>query len=254
MRYTSDQFKVLSYDEQLMYGELHARLPVYQRRLEQAGECIAQMQPLAPNSYLSLSFGKQSLVMAHMVFQVQPDIPCYFLASDESWILHNYAEVIQAFCDRFPINLHIVQTSHVWLDPELDWQESRAKGDKDLQTMTGEQDFDGWYWGLAAEESKARRISLAKNQLPGIYQYKSGKYRCCPLWDWGLPDLAAYIATHNLPMLNAYKTLGLNARTTARLTKQAAQWGLGDIKVANLQAFQSLCDRFPALRSTNRYG
>jgi 3'-phosphoadenosine 5'-phosphosulfate sulfotransferase (PAPS reductase)/FAD synthetase len=252
MQYTSRQFEKLNYEEQLEYGRLHAKLPLYKNRVESANTAIAAMQELAANSYLSLSFGKQSLVLAHLLFQVCPSVPCYFLASDESWILHNYAQVIQEFCGRFPINLTIVNSSHVWSN-DFDWEESRASGDKDLQKMTGNQEFEGWYWGLTAEESKARAITLSSNQRPGIYEYKSGKFRCCPLWNWGLADLAAYIATHNLPMLEIYHRLGLTARTTARLTKKAAQWGLSDLKRSNLEAFQVLCDRFPTLRSVNRY-
>jgi hypothetical protein len=47
-----------------------------------------------------------------------------------------------------------------------------------------------------------------------------------------------------------YKRLGLGARTTARLTKQAATWGgLTALKQTNLATYQLLMARFPELRS-----
>lgn len=245
-------------DEQLSAGRLHARLPLHRRRRDFALEGIAAMRRVAPRSYLSLSWGKQSIVLAHMLYQVEPSLPMYFLASGESWLIHNYAEVIEQFTARWPIQLHIVQTDHVFDGQGLDWAASRAAGKRDLQTMCDPADWEGWYWGLAKMESKGRRFTLSARYdgqpHPSIYRYSgewaTGKYRCCPLMHWGLLDLAAYIAEHDIPLLDAYHTHGLGTRTTARVTGMTADYaGVSAIKQTSLEAFNRLCARFPELRT-----
>lgn len=236
------------------------------------------MQEIAPRAYVSLSFGKQSLILAHMLYGMAPETPMYFLASSETWLMHDYAAVIASFLERWPVRLTIVQTNHAALDidapiawlseqhssirwemrppgsPTWTWKESRDAGDRDLQEMVERTDFDGWYWGLAKEESRARAITLStrwKGQPhPAIFRYTDGKYRCCPLMHWKTVDLAAYIATHDLPMLDAYRIDGLDTRTTARIRRRPVENGvMGQIRRYNGDSFNRLIDRFPELRS-----
>ena len=241
------------FDQQIEQGKVYARLDVYKRKLEYALDGIDAMRKLAPLSYLSLSFGKQSIVLAHMLYQLDPNIPMYFLASGESFIIHNFEEVIEKFKSRWNINLTIVYRDHVFDDESNNWQQSRDKGKGDLESMCNRDDWDGWYWGLAKDESKARRITLSKRwpmqPHPTIFKYIDGKYRCCPIMNWQLLDLAAYIATYDIPMLNQYHSMGLQSRTTARITRKAARWGgVMTIKQTDISAFNRLCARFPELR------
>lgn len=245
-------------DEQLEAGRLYARLAVHRRRRDFALAGIEAMRQLAPNSYLSLSWGKQSIILAHMLYQLQPSLPMYFLASGESWIIHNYAEVIEQFTARWPINLRIVQTDHVFDGSNLSWTESRKRGQRDLQSMCDPAEWDGWYWGLAKHESKGRRMTLSATwdgqPHPTIYRYSgewaAGKYRCCPLMHWGVMDIAAYVAAYDIPLLDAYHTHGLETRTTARVTGKTTYYGgVSAIKRADLEAFNRLCARFPELRA-----
>lgn len=235
------------------------------------------MQEIAPRAYVSLSFGKQSLILAHMLYGMAPETPMYFLASSETWLMHDYAAVIASFLERWPVRLTIVQTNHAALDidapiawlseqhssirwemrppgsPTWTWKESRDAGDRDLQEMVERTDFDGWYWGLAKEESRARAITLStrwKGQPhPAIFRYTGGKYRCCPLMHWRVDDLAAYIATHDLPLLDAYRRQGLEARTVARLTRRALANGFAVAgRHYNLAMLNALATRFPEVR------
>lgn len=247
-------------DKQLREGRLWARLRQYKNLLRRSLDAIEQMEQIAPRSYVSISFGKQSLVVAHMLYQIKPDIPMLFLASGETWLMHNYADVIDQFTARWPINLSITQTDHVFDGSDKDWQSSRDAGQNDLQKMGTDGDWDGWYWGLAKEESKQRRLTLSRRKGQPkelhryIFKYKSGKYRCCPLSDWGVKDLAAYIATYDIPLLDIYHKEGLQARTTARLTRKAAEWGgLTALKHTDMTAFNKLCQRFPELRGVQTH-
>lgn len=242
------------FEQQLAQGRLYAKLSTYRRKLAFALEGIALMRACAPHSYLSLSFGKQSIVLAHMLYQRDPQMPMYFLASGESWIIHNYADVIEQFMSRWPINLHIVQTDHVFDGSAKDWTTSRHAGKGDLERMCNRADWDGWYWGLAKEESVKRRMTLSLKQdeqpHPTIFRYADRKYRCCPLANWRLEDLAAYIGTYEIPLLSDYYEHGLQTRTTARITRECAELGgVIQVKQTSITAFNRLCERFPELRA-----
>lgn len=120
--------------------------------------------------------------------------------------------------------------------------------------MCDRDDWDGWYWGLAKDESKPRRMTLSYRwdgqPHPTIFRYVDGKYRCCPIMNWTVKELAAYIATHDIPVLEEYHRLGLQSRTTARITKKTAEnGGVMEIKYTDMSAFNRLCARFPELRS-----
>lgn len=240
---------ISNFAEQRAVGRVHAKSARFARQLAFAREGIDRMLEAAPRSYVSLSFGKQSLCVAHMVYSVAPETPMYFLASDETWSLYDYADVIESFLSRWPVRLTIVQT-HRWTDGE-DWQSVRDAGDQDLQRMVPREAFDGWFWGLAMEESPARKLTLlAANRQdtphPTIYRYSDGKLRCCPVMRWGIEDLAAYVVTHDLPMLNIYRKFGLTQRTTARVTKKMLRnQGMALARMTNSRGFRTIVDRFP---------
>jgi len=241
------------FEQQLEQGNVYSRLDVYKRKLAFALEGIEAMRKLAPLSYLSLSFGKQSIVLAHMLYHIEPTMPMYFLASGESFIIHNFEQVIEQFKSRWDINLTIVQRDHVFDGVDKTWQQSRDEGKGDLESMCKREDWEGWYWGLAKDESKARRFTLSKRwdcqPHPTIFQYSDGKYRCCPIMNWKVLDLAAYISTYGIPVLEQYHRMGLQSRTTARITRKAAEnGGVLEVKQTNVTAFNRLCARFPELR------
>ncbi len=220
------------FDAQIMAGKIYARTPRFDRAVKFATEGLERLSELAPRWYVAISFGKQSICLAHLAQSIKHDVPLYFLASTETWSMFNYQEVIDDYVAKYNPNLTIVQTDH--LETGKTWKQSRDAGDKDLQKMCDEKDWDGWAWGLSMDESKPRRITIAtgirqRNGHPSIYQYGSGKYRCCPLMKWEIQDLAAYIATHNLKMLNVYEKYGLTQRTTARFTKQAVEFGAANM-------------------------
>jgi len=267
------------FEKEMIAGHMHARRPAYRRKVEEAREGIRAMRDLAPRAYASLSFGKQSLCMADLLQEIALEVPFYFLASGESWDLHNYAEVIESFLEDHPeADVTIVQTNVVGLDiehhisalkeacpsitfrrmnwhpPEGDWKTCRDRGDEDLQNMCDRENWEGWYMGLAKEESRGRAITLSKTWKgqphPSIFRYKDGKYRCCPLRSWTTQDVAAYVATQGVPLLDAYLQDGLSIRTTARLTKMSVQKGeLTRLRERNPSAYRRLCARFPELRN-----
>jgi len=236
---------------QMAEGRLHLRLPAYRGRLDFAMAGIEAMLEAAPRVYVSISFGKQSLCLAHMVYMIAPATPMHFLASDETWHLYNYGEIIEQFCQRWPINVTIHQTHR--LAGASTWKAARDAGDMDLQHMCPRNDWDGWFWGLAKEESPQRKKTLLaaygqETPHPTIFRYADSKLRCCPLMHWQIIDLAAYIGRHNIPLLSIYQRFGLQQRTTARVTKKMLRnQGMALCRMSNSAGFRRLVNQFPEI-------
>lgn len=241
------------FEQQMEQGRLYMQLSERRRKLDFARAGIEAMRQLAPHAYASISFGKQSICLAHMLYQVEPEIPMFFLASWESFAMYDYEHVIAEFTSRWPINLTIVQADNVTGNDGMTWKQTRDLGQNDLQSMCQRADWDGWYWGLSKEESQGRRrtLSVRWDGQPhlSIFRYKDGKYRCCPLMNWSILDIAAYMQEHGIPLLDVYQRFGLEIRTTARITRNAAELGgVAYLKQLGTERLNRLAARFPELR------
>lgn len=241
------------YEDQIEAGRYYAQTSRYRQKLTFALDGIEAMLELADRRYVSVSFGKQSLCLAHMIYNRAPSTPMHFLASEETWEIDDYREVIDTFTARHPINLTIHQTRHFFTEPHRTWKESRDAGENDLQEMCNREEWDGWFWGLAKEESRGRKITLSKRwdgqPHPTIYRYADGKFRCCPLANWTIKEIAAYVATHNLHLLWTYRRFGLEMRTTARITRNNAEMaGMAYLKEKNQAGYNRIVGRYPELR------
>lgn len=237
--------------QQLKAGLVYSRSWEFQKRLRITKQSLERFFLITKNPYLALSFGKQSIVLAHIISQIRPQTPMVLLQSWETFMLHNMEDVINQFISRWPINLHILYKDNVsWNN--WDWKRTRDYGQHDLQNSGNEvmPDWDGVIMGLSKDESFARRItcSVGNTDWATIFRYTSGKYRCTPIQFWQQNDLAAYIAMHDIPLLAAYHQNGLETRTTARITRNSAEMnGLVDLKARDISNYNRIVSRFPEL-------
>lgn len=193
-------------DNQLAEGRLLLHLPQFKRKEEKALEDLRTMLSLCPKTYLSLSWGKQSIILAHMLWQLKSKIPIVFFDEPDTDIIANFIEVRNEFLKRWGIiNYHHVS----------DGKCSPRESGKEYMKTHG---LNGNIMGLAAHESKARRHTLMKNDKHNIFMYVNGDYRSCPLRNWTVKDYAAYIAKYGIPLLSTYHKYGLEARTAAGIT------------------------------------
>lgn len=210
------------------------------------------MLNIAETPYIALSCGKDSTVMADMVLQ-QKRVPCRFVSSGETRIIHNVDDVLNYFKALTDVEEIIFDRifSEEWAGATFDKQ--RKAGRRDIQSLNND-DYDGVFLGLRKEESRARSISLAKCQSKSLprytYKYNGERdyYRFCPLADWTYQDVGAYIVENNLPVLTWYTEFGFQSRTTARLTGDAIRQNtLFWIKCHNPEGYHLLIKRFPEL-------
>lgn len=191
-------------DQQLAEGKMLAILPDYRDMVRKAHDDIRRMLQLAPSSYVSVSWGKQSVCMAHLVYFIAPETPMVHWSNPDAELIADFAATRDTFLARWPI----AYTEF-------------PQGDTDLfgngRAFLREHAMTGLFMGLAADESKGRNQSLQGGRKT-IMQYADGTWRCCPVAAWRKQDLAAYIAAHDLPLLAPYRRYGLGVRTATGVT------------------------------------
>lgn len=237
-------------DIELKAGLLWAKTTRYQDNERIAISSLKRFFSICETPYLALSWGKQSICLAHMIFYIRPQTKMVFLRSWESYMLHDYERVISEFTRKWPIDWVDYYKDNVSWN-SLSWKETRDLGQNDIHGMgcSAMPGWDGVIMGLSKDESKARRITTSLNttEWRTIFRYVDGRYRNTPIQSWTQQDLAAYIAKNDIPLLSAYNN-GLSARTTARITRNQAEMnGMIDLKNRNMTAYNIIVSRFPEL-------
>lgn len=245
--------------EEWMYEacELHSSSSRYAHRVSQSREIITQILDRVKQPYIAFSCGKDSTVLAHMVLEIDSTVPLRFLSSGETRLVHNVDTILGYFNERGAtiqeINIDRV-FSEEWKDAT--WDEQRKAGRGDLEQLN-DGDWDCIFMGLRSQESRTRRMSLARHQTPGLPSYsfmyttgkRKGMIRCCPIARWETIDVGAYLIANNLPWLEWYDYQGFEGRTTARLTGDAIRNNvLAWLKYHSPEKFYVLADRFPEFR------
>lgn len=177
-----------------------AKLPPFKNKVEQAKQFIRQALEISP-AFVSISWGKDSIVMLHLAQQIKPDILAVHYASPESHagITSNFPEVIESYLTRF-------DTNYRYLVAEPDWAFTPNTVKDRVHSIIDTDTYRMDLIGVRAEESKERKISVSKYGI--IHQYKTGLWRCFPLAYWKTRDIWAYITLHDLPSLMAYNYSG----------------------------------------------
>lgn len=164
-----------------------SRMPAFQKKIKESDRIIREALNIAP-AHVSVSWGKDSLVLAHLVWTIDPSVLLIHVGDQYQDKLDNYEEVETDFLSRFPctykkVNLGLKNAKQTF-----------AKIAHGIPPMG--------FIGLRSEESRDRRISLMERGV--IYKYKQGRMRACPLAWWGWKDVWAYIVAHDLAYLASY--------------------------------------------------
>lgn len=142
--------------------------------------------------YCSVSWGKDSVVLAHLVRMVDPSIPLVHFRSDENKYPHD-VDVQNHYLEVWPT------TYHDWV---VTWpQRGRADWVQRERLVKEKLGTDRCFLGIRADESDHRRLSCL---VHGI----STNRKCRPLAWWRVDDVFAYLAQNNLPVHPNYAMLG----------------------------------------------
>jgi phosphoadenosine phosphosulfate reductase len=168
-----------------------------------ASQRIERAVELLPgNHVLTSSFGAQAAVMLHLVNSVIPGVPVVFL--DTGYLFPETYSFVDELTDRLKLNLKVFRA-----DSSPAWQETRF-GKLWDQGLTGIERYNRinkqepldralielgagtWFAGLRRVQAETR------SQIAPI-EFKRGRYKVHPLFDWSDQDIGRYLKQHSLP-------------------------------------------------------
>jgi 3'-phosphoadenosine 5'-phosphosulfate sulfotransferase (PAPS reductase)/FAD synthetase len=211
---------------------LYSKMPEHKFLISKTIAFIKWALLRVENPYLACSFGKDSSVMLHLVFNQYPNIPVKFLGKKETDLIDDYSGIVDWWKKR---NVLIERITY------LGWLEGGTK--KGIAKNMKADDHDSFFVGIRKDESVARRITLKKDGK--FFKMKDGKIRIAPMDDWTTKDIAAYMISNNLPVLNAYKREGFEARTTSNIPSKYPHEAIARLKDADITAYNKLIQKFP---------
>jgi phosphoadenosine phosphosulfate reductase len=177
----------------------HSKLPQFKRKLLKTKEILQKAFAITDNAYCAISWGKDSIVMLHLIQQIKPTIKAINIGDKLENKQNNYQETINAYMQRFPTNYQAI------------YYEEETEGGFYPQIRKIAKEYELAFIGCRREESKYRAIVISKYGT--IHKYKSGSYRCFPLAYWNVKDIWAYLFKYDLPYLNSYDLQGYESRT-----------------------------------------
>jgi len=158
---------------------------------------------LLPGAHvLTSSFGAQAAVMLHLVNRVVPKIPVILI--DTGYLFPETYRFVDELTLRLNLNLKVVRS-----DASAAWQESRfgklwdqgLQGIEHYNRINKQEPLDRALRELGAETWFAglRRVQADTRAQIEPIEFKRGRYKVHPLFDWNDRDVGQYLAKHDLP-------------------------------------------------------
>lgn len=143
-----------------------------------------------PRPYLSVSWGKDSVVCAHLLWCVDRQVPLVYLRPHPT-ANPDCAAVRDAFLVQYPLPYY---------ERTPDWTEPGSSFEGEWRAV--ERDFGNRHIsGVRAEESGGRKIRMRRWGLESANA-------CAPIGWWSVGDVFGYLSLYNLPIHPAYAMLG----------------------------------------------
>jgi phosphoadenosine phosphosulfate reductase len=186
--------------------------PAYEGELQKINEAfesfsaeqrIEHAQELLPGAHvLTSSFGAQGAVMLHVVNQVIPKIPVVLI--DTGYLFPETYRFVDDLTEKLDLNLKVFRS-----DASPAWQESRfgklwdqgLGGIEQYNRINKQEPLDRALRELGAETWFAglRRVQAETRAQIAPIEYKRGRYKVHPLFDWTDRDVGRYLQKHSLP-------------------------------------------------------
>jgi phosphoadenosine phosphosulfate reductase len=160
------------------------------------------LEHLPETHILSSSFGAQAAVMLHLVTRIAPRIPVVLL--DTGYLFPETYQFIDALTTRLDLNLKVYRSdvSAAWQEARFgkEWEQGLAgieaynKRNKlePMQRALRELGANTWISGLRRGQSRSRA-----NINP--VDFRDGRWRLHPVFDWNDRDIFRYLKANDLP-------------------------------------------------------
>lgn len=255
-------------DSELEIYRLYSQLKNHRWQIERSLRIIENGLKTMTAPYLSISFGKDSLVMAHLIWSHFPGIPGLYVNCGEFDEWPDTPRVKQAFLALFPQAnftelqapsiFEVYQSVGFYIQDEETTRDAR-KAQRDYSKSLAEaldneakkRGYDGAFIGLRAEESYNRsRLFFMRGNF--YFAKERGAWACHPLEKWTSKDIWAYIVSHGLPYNELYDLAPEGrelARNGAMFGSRSARYGrLAFFKRVYPELFNRFAAEFPEVR------
>lgn len=151
---------------------------------------------------LSSSFGAQAAVSLHLVTRHAPEIPVILV--DTGYLFLETYRFVDALVERLGLNLKVYQpsVSPAWLEARHGrlWEQgvdgierynALRKGEP-MQRALAELGVQTWFAGLRRDQSRSRRYIRP-------LEFRSGRWKVHPIFDWNDRQVFEYLRRHDLP-------------------------------------------------------
>jgi len=168
-----------------------------------AGQRIERAVELLPGGHvLTSSFGAQSAVMLHLVNTVIPGVPVVLL--DTGYLFPETYCFIDELTERLKLNLKVfrAESSPAWQETRFGklWDQglsgieryNRINKQEPLDRALNELHASTWFAGLRRTQAKTRSRIFP-------IEFRRGRYKVHPLFDWSDRDIGRYLGKHHLP-------------------------------------------------------
>ena len=231
--------------------------PWLNRKIERANSLIGEwLEKTDSKVYCSISGGKDSLVVCHLIYRIFPGCPFVWVNQGP---LAEWADCIELLETLKSQGWNILELCPVrsllklHRDYGIPLDGTMATGlDKKINTALMYNPLDeyqelnsihGYAWGLR-KESKGRSLYLkSKGEL---YRKKDGLWVCSPVGFWSTQDIWAYIDREELPYAAIYDRDRMNTRNGPPIGTTGVNWGrLSELRHHHPDLFAQFIAEFP---------
>jgi len=252
-------------DGYLLYSQTRG----YQKRVSGLHVLVDSFFDRATSPYISMSFGKDSLAMAHLILINRPQVPLVYVNCGKYDEWPDTPRVIEQFlathkgCEFIEL-----QGPSIWeYYEEVGWylqDEESEKAERgaqrryseslgDLLGAWAEQNgMDGSFIGMRKSESRIRsRLLITRGNT--YFAKTRNQWVCAPMADWNGKDIWATIYSNDLPYNELYDLMPQGrelARNGAMFGTRSARYGrLAFLKRAYPELFYEFAGTYPEVRN-----
>lgn len=189
---------------------------MFEHRINQILRTIEESLKIIKNPYLSISWGKDSILLLYFVRQVNSKIKCVYLNS--GYALPDTYEIRDRIVSDWNLN-YIEIKSDYFAIKEFKPPDQRTKAEQSkyvdilkkipFDNFAKENNHDGNFWGIRACESIGRNHLIKTNGL--LFKSEKGIYRSSPIGWVTNEELWYFYEKFNIPMNQIYtKTKFIN--------------------------------------------
>jgi phosphoadenosine phosphosulfate reductase len=164
---------------------------------------VAAAFEILPGAHvLASSFGAQAAVMLHLVTRIEPSIPVVLI--DTGYLFPETYQFVDQLTERLKLNLRVFRSdaSPAWQETRFGrlWEQgadgidryNRLNKQEPMQRALEQLNGETWFSGLRRGQAETRaRVAPI--------EFRRGRYKAHPIFDWSDRDVGRYLADNDLP-------------------------------------------------------